>query len=484
MKTEPRVLDAVPVATIDEYRSRGGLAALHAARSVDPNAVIETLEASGLRGRGGAGFPTGAKWRTVAAYRSPSVPTTVVVNAAEGEPGSFKDRAIVRTNPYRVLEGAMIGAWAVGADRVIVAVKASFERELTLLRSAVAELLGDGVVGDLELEVVVGPDEYLYGEETALLEVLDGRSPFPRVAPPFRHGVDEIGTGAESAAGLELAGTQADTVAPPTLVNNVETFANVPGIVQFGPDWFRRVGTARSPGTIVCTVTGRTQRHGVAEVAMGTPLGAVIDQIGAGALGGRRLVAAMSGVANPLVPAARFDTPLTYEDMEALGSGLGACGFIVFDDSTDMAAVAHGVSRFLAVESCGQCTPCKRDGLALSERLDQLRRSDAAEAVLDEIGELAAIVSNEARCFLAHQHKRVLESILALFPDQLRAHLVDAPEPIPSAGTEVIAAIVDFDGDRAVLDQRHPFKQPDWTYDADWSGASPADVIDERRRAS
>src|SRR5438132_3921541 len=264
-----RVLDPQPVSSVDDYLGAGGGRGLELARQVGADAVIASVEGSGLRGRGGAGFPTGRKWRTVADYQSSAVPATVIVNAAEGEPGSFKDRAILRTNPYRVLEGALIGARAVGADRVIVAMKASFTREGDLVRDAVTDARRHGWLDGVDVEVFAGPSEYLYGEETALLEVLDGRHPFPRVAPPFRHGVDEVGTGAESAARLELAG---GTVAPPTLVDNVETLANVPAIVVEGPEWFRSVGTPDSAGTVVCTVSGHIRAHGVAEFAMGTPL--------------------------------------------------------------------------------------------------------------------------------------------------------------------------------------------------------------------
>ena len=216
------------------------------------------------------------------------------------------------------------------------------------------------------MSLVKGPEEYLFGEETGLLEVVDGRPPFPRVAPPYRDGLDALG-------------------AAPTLANNVETMAHVACILANGPAWFREHGTEQSPGTIVCTVSGATQRAGVAEVAMGTPLRDVIDTIGGGPEPGRHVQAVLSGVAHPFVHAARLDTPLTYEDMEAAGSGLGACGFIVFDDAADMVAVAQGVARFLAVESCGQCTPCKQDGLAIAEILARFCTSNGTDEDVDEL---------------------------------------------------------------------------------------------------
>jgi NADH-quinone oxidoreductase subunit F len=468
-----RVLDPSPVVDLEQYQRRGGGQGLAAAEKLGRAGVIDDVEASGLRGRGGAGFPTGQKWRTVAANQSPAVPTTVVVNAAEGEPGSFKDREILTRNPYRVLEGALIAAYAVGADRVIVAGKAEFP-ELDRVGAALSEMAAVGWTDDVEVEVFAGPSEYLYGEETALLEVLDGRPPFPRIAPPFRHGVDEVSDGAASPADVMMAAPGGSTLAPPTLVNNVETLANIPPILAEGPEQFRSIGTAESPGTVVCTVTGAVRRHGVSEFAMGTALSEVIESIGSGPRSNHKLVAAMSGVAHPLIPAAMFDTPVSFEAMDAIGAGLGAAGFIVFDDETDMAAVAAGVSQFLAVESCGQCTPCKHDGLAMATLLRQVCRGDGNELDIVAVADRVQTVADEARCFLAHQHQRVVGSILRLFPDALRTHLSEeaqAIEPMP------IVAIAAIDRSKAQLDERQLSKQPDWTFEPTDSGKTPVERI-------
>ena len=469
-----RVLPDNAVLSLVDHEQRGGGRGLDAARRLGPTATVEELVASGLRGRGGAGFPTGTKWAAVA-ERSGGHPATVVVNGAEGEPGTFKDRTILRRNPFAVVEGALIAALAVGADRVIVALKATFDEEDAAVRRAIAEVTDAGWSEGVALSVLGGPAEYLYGEETALMEVIDGRPPFPRIAPPFRHGVDEIGTDAGSAAQTVLA--EPGTAAPPTLVNNVETLANVPGLLAEGPDWFRAVGTEGSPGTIVCTVTGQTRRHGVGEVAMGTPLAEVLESVGGGPESGRHFVAAVSGVANPLLPAAKFGTGISYEAMEAAGSGLGAAGFIVFDDRVDLAAVALGVSRFLAVESCGQCTPCKGDGLAIAERLSVIAANQGSEADVTVVQDLLSTVTDEARCFLADQHQRVVGSVLRLFPDALGAHLRDGAT---ASGPELVAPIVDIVDGRAILDEHQADKQPDWTYDAVDSGQWPAARIDTR----
>ena len=344
--------------------------------ALTPGEVIERIEASGLRGRGGGGFPTGRKWRTVHDYEVADLPTTVVVNGAEGEPGCFKDRAMIRANPYALLEGALVAAHAVAAPQVIIGLKRTFTTEVQLLDGAITELARAGWSDGVEIDLFEGPTEYLYGEETALLESIDGRYPFPRVAPPFRRGVDEIVEGpgdvtdtSSSPAHVEMAGPGDETVAAPTLAENVETLMNVATIIDRGADWFRSVGTNASPGTIVATVTGRVQRAGVAEFALGTTLRDIITSISGGAEAGRQIAAVMSGVSNALIPAAALDTPATYEDLAKIGSGLGTAGFIVFDDTVDLTAVAAGVAHFLAVESCGQCRHCKQDGLELTDTL-------------------------------------------------------------------------------------------------------------------
>ncbi|CAN5148428.1 hypothetical protein BH24ACT1_BH24ACT1_06540 [soil metagenome] len=485
MRPVRRVLFADTIDSLDEYLSRRGGEGLAAARKVDPMIIIETLEASGLRGRGGAGFPTGRKWRTMVENRSFRVGTTVVVNGAEGEPGTFKDRSILRQNPYHVLEGAIIAALAVGADRVIFGMKGSFEREVARIRVAIEEAETSGWSGDVALEIFEGPDEYLYGEETALLEAIDGRYPFPRLAPPYRRGVRSAAerhtgkpVGLTSAAHVDMAGPLVEQDAPPALIDNVETLANVPRIISRGADWFRNVGTKDSPGTIVCTITGSTRHHGVAEVMMGTPLRKVIETIGGGARPGHEIKAVMPGVANGLIPAAHLDTPVCYEDLSAIGSGLGSGGFIVFDETVDLTAVAAGVSRFLGVESCGQCTPCKQGGLKISNLLQNLSRSESDQRSFAQLEASVAAVADSARCYLAHQHEAVMRSVMEHFPEEMQAHLSgDAPPREPY----LVAELLDIVDGEAVLDSRFADKQPDWSFDEVFSGKLPADHLGQGR---
>jgi NADH-quinone oxidoreductase subunit F len=465
----PRLLDPEPVADLDAYLEAGGGRGLETCRNLDPTEIIDLVALSGLRGRGGAGFPTGTKWETVALYES-ELPTTVVVNAAEGEPGSFKDRAILRANPFRVLEGALIAARAVDAPRVVIATKGSFATEIARLREAIAAATAADWASDVTIDLVEGPSEYLFGEETALLEVVAGRPPFPRLAPPYRRGATDVGDDPAHSAGADLASPGGDV--PPALANNVETLANVPAIVAEGPDWFRELGTEASPGSAVVTVSGSTRRHGVAELPLGLPVGEALDRIGGGAREGRELIALLSGVANPLLPADSFDTPLCYDAMKAAGSGLGATGFIAFDDEDDLVAVAHGVARFLGVESCGQCRPCKQDGLVAEQVLARIRRSDATPRDLAHLEDCLLTVTDGARCFLAHQTQQVVGSILQRCPDVIEAHLDGRAD---ASDAYLVAPIVDLADDRAVLDESQWSKQPDWTYGESDSGQAPAE---------
>jgi NADH:ubiquinone oxidoreductase subunit F (NADH-binding)/nucleotide-binding universal stress UspA family protein len=464
-----RVLDKRPVRTLGEYIEMGGGIAARSVREAPPEQVVGLLRSSGLRGRGGAGFPTGVKWETVAASRSSRDVTTVVVNAAEGEPGTFKDRALLRTNPYRVLEGAIIAATTMSSDQIRIGIKATFDREIHRLTIAIAEMRDAGWLRNLDVQLVLGPSSYLFGEETGLLEVIEGRQPFPRVTPPYRRGLQADDT--RSAGGVSLA-TVGGNEGPPALVDNVETLANVPLIVERGAEWFRELGTERSPGTIICTVSGATRRSAVGEVAMGSTLRDVIELVGWGPRRGRDVRIVLAGTANALIPSDRLDTPLTYEAMQDAGSGLGSAGFIVFDETTEPAAVAAGVARFLSVESCGQCEHCKGDGLDIAE---QLRRSQNATLTSSDIKALRRridTVAAGARCNLARQQSAVAESLLAVFPTSLgprqRGVVASAVEPV------MIAPIKDLVGGRASLDTRQLSKQPDWSYGDHDSGATPA----------
>ncbi|MCU1397452.1 MAG: hypothetical protein JWN62_561 [Acidimicrobiales bacterium] len=490
-----RLIPPAPFATLADYLAMAtGGEGLRAARLVDREVVIAEMEASGLRGRGGAGFPTGTKWRTVVSYESTALATSVVVNAAEGEPGTFKDRTILLANPYAVLEGALIAARVVGARSVTIATKQRFTDVVARVRQAVEEIraagwLDDPTVGEIEMTVVEGPGEYLYGEETALLEVLDGRQPFPRIAPPWRRGLvevvadDQVDSGSGLPAKVDLAVEADDNVAPPVLVDNVETFANVAGIVARGASWFRSVGTEESPGTIVCTITGAVN-PAVIEVAMGTPLRAVLDDAMRGdnapePTEERNILCVLMGVSNAILTPDELDLPISYEAMRARGTGLGSASFIVVDDSTHPVAVAAGVSRFLAVESCGQCSPCKRDGLDISDVLASMVAGTADPSDLAKLEKRLDTVVVGARCSLATQHQVVVTSIFEAFPEATRAQAEVNAEPVEPY---LVAELLGIDDGTTTVDESFLGKQPDWTYDERDSGQVPAERLDDHRQ--
>lgn len=483
MEITHRVLPVTAFPSLDDYLNAGGGLGIEAVRRQAAAALLNEIAASGLQGRGGAGFPTARKLQAVLEHGSDVLPTTVVVNGAEGEPGSFKDRAILAANPYQVIEGALLAARLLDAGRVVVALKETSDHELECVERAIAEVTVAGWAEGIELVSFAGPRSYLYGEETALLEAIDGRPPFPRIAPPYRRGVDEVleedattDTTSVSAANLDLAGPE--HVAPPAFASNVETFANLPGILGRGAEWFRSLGTDRSPGTIVCTVSGDTEHAGVVEVPFGTPLGELIETVGGSIPGGHGIGAVMSGVANPLLTPADLDLPLSHEAMRAAGVGLGCAGFVVFDDRRDLVAVAAGIARFLAVESCGQCAACKGDGLEIARVMEALSRSDPDEADLAVLDARLATVTDGARCNLATQQQVVGRSVRERFSEAVAAHAEGTAEPVEPV---LVAEILRIDDGRAVLDESQAHKQPDWTYDEVDSGQWPADRLDAER---
>jgi NADH:ubiquinone oxidoreductase subunit F (NADH-binding) len=455
------LLDGPPVTSVDEFRERGGGQAFSVAADVGPAAIIGEVLASGLRGRGGGGFPTGRKWQGI--RDAGPGRRFAVCNAAEGEPGTFKDRVLLRHDPYRVLEGLAVAAIAVEAEGAYIATKASYVREAEALALAIEEVTAAGVFGGLPITLVLGPDEYLFGEEKALLEVIEGNDPLPRLLPPYEHGLfaTDVQTGwqAVDAPG----GTGAGRGQPnPTLVNNVETLSHVPRILLDGAAWFRSLGTEESPGTTIATVVGDVANPCTVEVELGTPLSEVIEHAG-GPLPGRRLVAAFSGVANAAIPAARFDAPLSYEGMAAAGTGLGSAGFVVYDDTACMVEVARALSRFLYVESCGQCRSCKFGSGEITRSLEQLTEGSATEQEIEVIGARLRSVTDQTRCYLAAEEQVLVSSILRDFPKEFALHL-EGRCSVPEPRHIVVPKIAELTDGAVTYDTSHDRKQPDWTY--------------------
>jgi NADH-quinone oxidoreductase subunit F len=438
-----------PVPSLDAYLEGGGGEGLAAALGRPPGDVIEEVRRSGLRGRGGGGFPTGIKWRTI--RDDPCETKYVVCNGAEGEPGTFKDRWLLRSNPYQVLEGVGIAAHAVGAARAYIAIKAGFGPEGDRLRGAMEEMAARDLIGTVPLELVGGPDEYLFGEEKALLEVIEGGEPLPRVVPPWMEGL------------FRSPGSP-----NPTVVNNVETLANVPHILREGPDWFRSFGTEDSPGTMLFTLCGDVRSPGVYELPMGFSLRDLVYGIGGGPPQGRALKAIFPGASNTVISEEQLDAPLSFDGMKAVGTGLGAGGFVVYDDSACIVRAALAFSRFLYVESCGQCPACKHGTGAITELLERIDRGQGSEADVETILARALTVTDAQRCALPTGETLLAQSAVQVFGPEVAEHFgggCPRPRAIP------VPKIVDFDDEAGdfVYDERYRLKRPDWTY-ADETG--------------
>jgi NADH:ubiquinone oxidoreductase subunit F (NADH-binding) len=437
------LLDVSP-ATLDDYIAAGGLLALEKALASSPEAVIEEVTKSGLRGRGGGAFPTGAKWQTVRTTGSGT--RYAVCNAAEGEPATYKDRLLLLRNPYQVLEGLLIGAWAVGAKAAIIGLKETFADEAARVGKAIEEMSEVQRLAGVSIEMALGPDHYLLGEETGLLEVIENRLPLPRSARPFM---------------LGLFGSA--SVENPTLVNNVETLANVPPIVRNGADWLRASGTETSPGTMLFTIAGDVRSEGVFELPMGTPLRQLVEELSGGTREGRTLKAIVPGASNTVILPEQLDTPLDFDSMKEAGTGLGSGGFAVFDDSACIVKVAHVYSRFLWVESCGQCPPCKFGCGEVTSHLERLDAGTADRGDLDIMLARAVSSTDGQKCALPTGESLLMQSLFQTFGKEFAAHLGRAC-PLPRELT--LPKIIGYDeqAGRFTYDDRYHLKQPDWTY--------------------
>ena len=438
------LLTGEPIPTVEEYVARGGGRGLAAARALAPEQVIELVRRSGLRGRGGAGFPTGIKWSTV---REDPCPTKYVVcNGAEGEPGTFKDRWLLRRNPYLVVEGLGIAAYAVGAERAFIGIKAGFGPEVARLTAAMEEMAERDLVGPVPVELIQGPDEYLFGEEKALLEVIEGNDPLPRIVPPWMEGL------------FRKPGSP-----NPTAVNNVETLANVPLILDRGPEWFRSFGTEDSPGTMLFTLCGDVRSPGVYELPLGYSLRDLVEGVGGGVPEGRRLKMVFPGASNTIITPEQLDTPLGFDPMRAVGTGLGSGGFVVYDDSACVVRATLAFSRFLYVESCAQCPACKHGTGAITDLLERIDRGEGSDADVETILARALTVTDAQRCALPTGETLIAQSAVQLFGPEFAEHF---GRPCPRPRDLPVPKIVDFDevaGDFR-FDDRYHLKQPDWTY--------------------
>ena len=395
-----------PIESVDAYISAGGGEALNKALTIPREQIIAEVKKSGLRGRGGAGFPTGLKWAGVA--HDPCPVRYLVCNGSEGEPGSFKDHMLMRKNPYQLLEGIAIAAYAIGAKKAFLGIKASSQKEVGAVRRAIDEMLKRNVLGPTPVELVLGPEDYLFGEEKALLEVIEGRDPMPREAdnPPY---VD----------GLFITNPAEPN---PTVVNNVETLSNIPHIVRRGAAWFRTMGTPDSPGTMIFTVCEDVQRPGVYELPMGTLLRSLVYDCAGGPRPGQKFKAFLSGVANPVILPSRLDTPMDFGSMRAIGSGLGSGGFIAYDNSACMVRVAHMFAKFLWLESCNQCSSCKIGTNQSTTYLQKLIEGNGDATDIDYVIEGAMMAPHGNRCYLPVEHSLSCPSMIGAFSKEFSEH--------------------------------------------------------------
>jgi NADH:ubiquinone oxidoreductase subunit F (NADH-binding) len=347
-------------------------------------------------------------------------------------------------NPYQLLEGVQIAAEVVGAVHAFLGLKERYRVQVDALTRAAQEMRDHGLLGSVPLTIVTGPDDYLFGEETGLLEVVEGADPLPRAVPPYVTGLFATTPAVGWSAGPVAVEDTPTVASNPTLVSNVETFANVAPIVARGAAWYRSVGTERSPGTAIATIVGDVETPGLAEVALGTPVDELIRTIGGGVREGRAVKAVLSGFANPVLTAEHLDTPMSYEALSAVGSGMGSCGFMVFAEPTDIVAVARMVSGFLYDASCGQCPACKFGTGEITAYLDRIAAGAGDARDVELIGARLGTVTDANRCYLGAQEQRVISSLLREFPEDFVAHLegrVPSADPLTLPGLDEAAVL-------------------------------------------
>jgi NADH-quinone oxidoreductase subunit F len=379
-------------------------------REYRPADVIEAVKKSGLRGRGGAGFPTGMKWGFVP--KNTGKPVYLCVNADESEPGTFKDRLIIEKDPHQLLEGILISAYALDCHRAFIYIRGEFCHGAKVLEDAIRQAYARGYLGrnildsgfDLDLTVHRGAGAYICGEETALLESLEGKRGHPRLKPPF-----------PAVVGLYGA---------PTVINNVETLANVPHILNNGPEWYAAIGVEKNTGTRLFGVSGHVRKRGVYELPMGVSLRELIFDHCGGMRDGRKLKAVVPGGSSvPVMTADQIDVPLDFDSIAKAGSMLGSAGVIVMDDSTCMVKVARRVARFYAEESCGQCTQCREGTEWIYKILSRLESGRGRPGELELILDLCASMKGRTICPLSDAAAMPIESYIQKFYDEFDAHI-------------------------------------------------------------
>ena len=412
--TEPRLVQKLEGAPweIEGYLKVGGYEAWK--RCVDgmkADDIVAELKKAGLRGRGGAGFPTGVKWDKVLNHRVKE--HYFVCNAGEHEPGTFKDRYLLKTLPHQLIEGCLIAAHTVQAKAAFIYVNHEYEEERENLKKALAQATARGFVGknvlgkgyDIELQVFDGYGSYVAGEETAMLESMQGRPAMPRQKPPFYP-------------------TDFGLYGKPTLVNNVETLCNIPRILYKGAAWFTQVGTEKCPGTMMFSLSGSVNRPGVYEMPMGVTIHELIEKCGGGVAGGRQIKAVFpGGPAFSMLTADQLDLPMDFDSLKKAGTGLGSAGTIVIDDATCMVAATLKYSNFFKGESCGQCPPCRMGTNNLATLMAKIEDGQGTQKDMDSLLQLCGFVKGTGYCTLVTGAAVLVQSSVKLFQKEYEEHL-------------------------------------------------------------
>ncbi len=402
---------------IEEYIARNGYVAMGKALSeMKPEEVVDTVKKSGLRGRGGGGFPAGLKWEFTA--KAQGSPKYIVCNADEGDPGAFMDRSVLEGDPHSIIESMVIAGYAVGSNQGYVYVRAEYPLAIRRLDHAINQardfgLLGENIFGsgfNFDMEIRIGAGAFVCGEETALLRSIEGKRGEPTPKPPFP-------------ANQGLWGK-------PTLINNVETFANIPPIIEKGWEWFSEIGTEKSKGTKVFALAGKVATSGLVEVAMGTTLREVVYDLGGGIPGGKAFKAAQTGgPSGGCLTAKHLDTPMDYESLISAGSMMGSGGLIVMDEDTCMVDVAKFFLEFTVDESCGKCPPCRIGTKRMHEILTRITEGEGQDGDLEKLEALAVTVRNASLCGLGQTAPNPVLSTIQYFRDEYEAHIQDKKCP-------------------------------------------------------
>ena len=402
---------------IDEYLAYDGyLAYQKVVTEMTPQEVIDVIKASGLRGRGGGGFPTGMKWQF--AHNSVADQKYVVCNADEGDPGAFMDRSLLEGDPHSVIEAMMIAGYAIGATKGYIYVRAEYPIAVSRLQIAIQQALDYGILGsnamglghEFNIELRLGAGAFVCGEETALLNSAEGKRGEPRQRPPF-----------PAVKGL---------FGKPTLINNVETYGNITAIILNGAEWFTQLGTEKSKGTKVFALGGKITNTGLVEIPMGMTLRTIIEEIGGGIPNGKKFKAAQTGgPSGGCIPASLIDTPIDYDNLIAIGSMMGSGGLIVMDEDTCMVDIAKFFLEFTVDESCGKCTPCRIGNKRLYEMLDKITQGKGTMEDLDKMEQLCYYIKENSLCGLGQTAPNPVLSTLRYFRDEYVAHVRDKKCP-------------------------------------------------------